>query len=79
MSSENTRSAAEANFSEIGAGIARNVKYSTPFQLGSKPIVFHIVFHETKIKANRQLGIPLDPVAAALFIAMPDGPTATLL
>ena len=36
----------------IGCGMARHLKYFMLFQLDSKPIVFHIVFHEIEVRAK---------------------------
>ena len=36
----------------IGCGMARHLKYFMLFQLDSKSIVFHFVFHEIDIWAN---------------------------
>ena len=39
----------------IGCGMARHLKYFMLFQLDSKPIVFHIVFHEIEVRAKGDL------------------------
>ena len=37
---------------EMACEIAGGLKYFMVFQLGSKPIVFHLEFHEIKLRGN---------------------------
>ena len=42
------------NMYEMACEIAGGLKYFMVFQLGSKPIVFHLEFHEIKLRGKAQ-------------------------
>ena len=50
------------NMYEMACEIAGGLKYFMVFQLGSKPIVFHLEFHEIKLRGKSQSSHCLAPL-----------------
>ena len=49
------------NMYEMACEIAGGLKYFMVFQLGSKPIVFHLEFHEIKLWGKLARSVPWVP------------------